>query len=236
MLDEVDVLVRKSGLLTYVTPMGKGNINESLENFSGMYFGAFTDESTKEAVENSDLVLYIGPIKSDVNTAWFTTKLQQEQTIEFYNGHVEIGYAKYEGIQMKAVLQKLSARIPSSPPHSPKFEWASTTNNPTTAVSVHQMPEPILHEYLWKRLSSWFQPNDIIITENGTANIGIWDSKFPPGVQAINQTLWGSIGYSVGAAQGAALALKDARSESRTILFVGDGNLPISGYKLRSSR
>ena len=146
------------------------------------------------------------------------------------------GYAKYEGIQMKGVLQKLSARIPSSPPHSPEFEWASTTSNPTTAVSVHQMPEPILHEYLWKRLSSWFQPNDIIITENGTANIGIWDSKFPPGVQAINQTLWGSIGYSVGAAQGAALALKDARSESRTILFVGDGNLPISGYKLRSSR
>lgn len=128
---------------------------------------------------------------------------------------------------MKGILQKLGARIESSPPHSPKLGLTSTTSNPTSAVSVNQLPEPILHEDLWKRLSSWFQPNDVIITENGTANIGIWDSKFPAGVKAINQTLWGSIGYSVGAAQGASLALKDAGSDSRTILFVGDGISPM---------
>ncbi|PVH88557.1 pyruvate decarboxylase [Cadophora sp. DSE1049] len=230
-LDEVDVLVRKSGLPTYVAPMGKSNVNETLENFSGMYFGAFTDAKTKEAVETADLILYIGPIKSDVNTAWFTTKFQQEKSIEFHSSHIEIGYAKYEGLQMKGVLQRLGARIESSPPHSPKL-GSSSTSEVIAPLSGEQSPEPILHEYLWKRLSSWFQPNDVIITENGTANIGIWDSKFPPGVQAINQTLWGSIGYSVGAAQGAALALKDAGSESRTILFVGDGSFQLTAQEV----
>ncbi|KAH7416981.1 thiamine diphosphate-binding protein [Cadophora sp. MPI-SDFR-AT-0126] len=230
-LDEVDALVRKSGFPTYVAPMGKGNVNETLENFSGMYFGTFTDARTKEAVETAGLILYIGPIKSDVNTAWFTTKFQQEKLIEFHSSHVDIGFAKYEGIQMKGVLQKLGARIESSPPHSPKL-GASSTSEVTALLSGEQGPEPILHGYLWKRLSSWFQPNDIIITENGTANIGIWDSKFPPGVQAINQTLWESIGYSVGAAQGAALALKDAGLESRTILFVGDGSFQLTAQEV----
>ncbi|KAH6709592.1 pyruvate decarboxylase-like protein [Leptodontidium sp. MPI-SDFR-AT-0119] len=230
-LDEVDVLVRKSGLPTFIAPMGKSTINESLENFSGMYFGAFTDTKTREAFESSDLVLYIGPIKSDVNTAWFTTKLRQEKTVEFHSDRIEIGFAKYEGIQMKGVLQKLGARIERSPPHSPKLDVSSTSEVPA-AVLGEQVPEPILHKHLWKRLSSWLQPNDVIITENGTANIGIWDSKFPPSVQAINQTLWGSIGYSVGAAQGAALALKDAGSESRTVLFVGDGSFQLTAQEV----
>lgn len=203
--------------------MGKSTVNESLENFSGMYSGAFTEAKTKAAVESSDLVLYIGPIKSDVNTAWFTTKLRQKKTIEFHSTHIEIGYAKYDGLSMRGVLQKLGSRIESSPPRSPVLLLSSTSEAPA-AASGENVSEPILHEHLWKRLSSWFQPVDVIITENGTSNIGIWDSKFPPGVQAINQTLWGSIGYTVGAAQGAALALKDAGSESRTVLFVGDGN------------
>ncbi|KAH7364536.1 pyruvate decarboxylase [Rhexocercosporidium sp. MPI-PUGE-AT-0058] len=230
-LDEVDVLVRKSGLPTFVTPMGKSTVDESLENFSGIYFGAFTDARTREAVDDSDLVLYIGPIKSDVNTAWFTSKFPREKTVEFHSNHIDIGYAKYEGVQMKGVLQQLGARIESSPPHSPKFGLLNASEGPA-ALSGEQVPGPILHEHLWKRLSSWFQPNDVIITENGTANIGIWDSRFRPGVHAINQTLWGSIGYSVGAAQGAALALKDAGSESRTILFVGDGSFQLTAQEV----
>jgi len=47
-------------------------------------------------------------------------------------------------------------------------------------------------------------------------------------VTAISQVLWGSIGYSVGALQGAALAVKEQKAERRVILFVGDGSLQLT--------
>lgn len=68
----------------------------------------------------------------------------------------------------------------------------------------------------------------LTVTETGTANFGIWDTKFPAGVTAISQVLWGSIGYSVGATQGAALAVADSSSNRRTVLFVGDGSLQLT--------
>lgn len=45
---------------------------------------------------------------------------------------------------------------------------------------------------------------------------------------AISQVLWGSIGYSVGALQGAALAVKEQGLDRRVILFVGDGSLQLT--------
>jgi pyruvate decarboxylase len=71
-----------------------------------------------------------------------------------------------------------------------------------------------------------------VITETGTANFGIWEARFPKGVTAISQVLWGSIGYSVGACQGACLAARDAGVARRTILSVGDGSFQLTAQEL----
>ena len=87
--------------------------------------------------------------------------------------------------------------------------------------------QSITHDWLWPRVGQWMQEDDIIITETGTANFGIWETKFPKGVIALSQVLWGSIGYSVGACQGAALAAKET-GKRRTVLFVGDGSFQLT--------
>ena len=70
-----------------------------------------------------------------------------------------------------------------------------------------------------------------MITETGTANFGIWETKFPKGVTALSQVLWGSIGYSVGSCQGAALAARET-GDRRTVLFVGDGSFELTAQEL----
>ena len=85
----------------------------------------------------------------------------------------------------------------------------------------------ISHDWFWPRLGQWLEAGDIVITETGTANFGIWETKFPKDVTALSQVLWGSIGYSVGACQGAALAAKETGNR-RTILIVGDGSLQLT--------
>jgi pyruvate decarboxylase len=88
--------------------------------------------------------------------------------------------------------------------------------------------EIITQGWFWPRVGQFLKENDIVITETGTSNFGIWETKFPKGVTAISQVLWGSIGYSVGSCQGAALAARDAGLDRRTILFVGDGSLQLT--------
>jgi len=85
----------------------------------------------------------------------------------------------------------------------------------------------ISHAWFWPRMGQWLPPDSIVLTETGTAEFGIWETRFPKGVTALSQVLWGSIGYSVGACQGAALAAKEM-GDRKTILFVGDGSFQLT--------
>jgi pyruvate decarboxylase len=80
-------------------------------------------------------------------------------------------------------------------------------------------------------LSSWLNPHDIILTESGTASLGIWDTSFPSNVRSISQTIWGSIGFALPAAQGAATAAREMKGH-RVILFVGDGSFQVTAQAL----
>src|SRR5690606_22900370 len=71
----------------------------------------------------------------------------------------------------------------------------------------------ITHAYLWPLFGKYLREDDIVCTETGTANFGIIESVFPPGVTLLSQVLWGSIGYSFGCCQGAALAAKELWEE-----------------------
>ena len=62
-LDEVHALIDKTGLPVFVTPMGKGAVNETHPNYGGVYAGDGSQPDVKERVEASDLILTIGAIK-----------------------------------------------------------------------------------------------------------------------------------------------------------------------------
>jgi pyruvate decarboxylase len=67
-LEETHDLIDKTGLPVFVTPMGKGAVNETRANYGGVYAGDGSQPDIKERVESSDLILTIGAIKSDFNT------------------------------------------------------------------------------------------------------------------------------------------------------------------------
>lgn len=226
-LEEVHGLVSKTNLPVFVTPMGKGAVDETHENYGGVYAGSGSQPDVQERVESSDLILTIGAIKSDFNTAGFSYKTSQLNTIDFHSSHISVRYSEYPGVHMRGVLQKVIQKI--------DLKKLSAIAGPKMANKVKENEdnsETITQAWFWPRAGEFMKENDIVITETGTSNFGIWETKFPKGVTALSQVLWGSIGYSVGACQGAALAAKDSGSDRRTILFVGDGSFQLTAQEL----
>lgn len=127
---------------------------------------------------------------------------------------------------MQGVLRKVIDRIGKL-----NIEAGPAPTNDISKEDQTSQGQVITHDWLWPRVGQWLQPDDIVITETGTANFGIWETKFPKGVTALSQVLWGSIGYSVGACQGAALAAKET-GHRRTILFVGDGSFELTAQEV----
>lgn len=225
-LEEVHDLVEASGLPTFVAPMGKGAVNETHKNFGGVYAGNGSNPGVSEVVESSDLILSIGAIKSDFNTAGFTYRIGQLNTIDFHSTYVRVRYSEYPDTNMKGVLRKIVQRMGTlSPASIPQITNRLPEKERTSTVPT------ITHAWLWPTVGQWLKEKDIIITETGTANFGIWDTRFPAHVTAISQVLWGSIGYSLGACQGAASAAKK-QGNRRTILFIGDGSIQLTVQEL----
>ncbi|RFU73121.1 pyruvate decarboxylase [Trichoderma arundinaceum] len=227
-LEEVHDLIEKTNLPVFVTPMGKGAVNEEHPTYGGVYAGDGSHpHQVKEIVESSDLILTIGALKSDFNTAGFSYRTSQLNTIDLHSDHCVVKYSTYPGVQMRGVLRQVIKKISASEINvqpAPVVENEVTKNlDPTSTIT---------QAWFWPRIGEFLQKKDIVITETGTANFGIWDTKFPSGVTALSQVLWGSIGWSVGACQGAALAAADDNSNRRTILFVGDGSFQLTAQEL----
>lgn len=193
--------------------MGKGAVDETLSNYGGVYAGDGSSAGVREMVENSDLILSIGAIKSDFNTAGFTYHTSQLNTIDFHSTFVKVKYSEYRGVRMHGVIKKIALKMP-------KYE-ARKVPEPKKEPLKNSLEDPtITHDWFWPHLTKWVRENDIILTETGTSGYGIWDVQFKRNTSAISQILWGSIGYAHGATQGAALAAKELENR-RTILFTG---------------
>lgn len=248
---ETRQLVEVTQFPVYTTPMGKGTIDEGgisgevdddpalavkiakslaqsrhsvASRFGGVYVGSLSEPSVKEAVESADLILSIGGLLSDFNTGSFSYSYKTKNIVELHSDHTKVRQAIFEGVKMKQTLNRLIS------------EYSKTNSayvaQPVSKVKLINTPAPphtpISQNWLWTRVSSWFQEGDIIITETGTSAFGIVQSRFPNNVIGISQVLWGSIGFTVGATLGAVMAAQEIDPKKRVILFIGDGSLQLT--------
>ncbi|KAJ4317958.1 hypothetical protein N0V84_007099 [Fusarium piperis] len=227
-VEEVHQLIDKLELPVFVTPMGKGAVNEDHPNYGGVFAGEGSHPPrVKQIVEDSDLLITVGALKSDFNTAGFSYRTSQLNSVDFHSTHCKIRYSTYPGVAMRGVLRKVIDKVDPASMPAPSI--------PEVVNEVEEnfdSSEVITQAWFWPRIGEFLIPKDIIVTETGTSNFGIWDTRFPPNVTALSQVLWGSIGWSVGACQGAALAAKDLGNGRRTILFVGDGSFQLTAQEL----
>ncbi|KAL2808449.1 thiamine diphosphate-binding protein [Aspergillus granulosus] len=239
--DVLNQLLDQLEIPTFTTPMGKSIVSENKPYFYGVYNGQVSLPGIAKAIEtNSDLVIDVGFIHSDSNTGGHSRNFSsQARSILVAADYVQVGHARYDNVYLVEFLTGLSETLSTYPlTRLPGQRRAFTIPNPPIPTDV--TAKHITQSWIWKRIGAMAGPGDIIIGESGTAQFGFSDAMFKPGVQYITQIYFGSIGYSVPACFGAAVAqleseawadaqaLNDRARRGRTILVVGDGSLQLT--------
>lgn len=224
---DVERLMDKTGFPTYVAPMGKGAVHEAKPNYRGCYAGTVSLEQVAEEVQQADLILEIGSLQSDFNTGGFSYNLDMDKIIAFHTGLTSVFHATFEGVGMNEFLPLVIDNLPKSVTET---DWKNLPP-PAHTQSIKPEDAPVItHNYLWNKVSDYLEPRSIIVSETGTAEFGVFNLRAPPDCKYISQVLWGSIGYSVGGATGAAAADRSRR----VYLFVGDGSFQMTAQEVSS--
>ncbi|KAI5306121.1 hypothetical protein KEM56_002153 [Ascosphaera pollenicola] len=224
--EHIREMVKLTGFPGFVTPLGKSLIDETDENFGGLYLGPITpDPETAEAIESSDVVVYVGRYPSDCNTGGFRQNLAEDGTlIILHSKYVTIGNKRYEDISFVPIVQKLLVQLHESGASLKRNAWKVTRNLPPV-LNPHGH---IKQSGFWPSFSPFFRKNDCIVAEVGTSQFAFLNMPLAANCDFHSQLFYGCIGYTVGGVLGILAARREMNTPGRVILFIGDGSLQMT--------
>ncbi|KAL6918524.1 hypothetical protein FSST1_010019 [Fusarium sambucinum] len=232
-VDEINQLVKITGWPTWTSAFGKGLVNEELPNVHGVYLAGYGNESSSKYFKTSDLVIFLGPHLSNINTHIFTAIPEESRTISFSPDKIKIHGTTVRDISPRQMIKKLIDMIDPTRLVEANGPNVSPQSTPTPPPS-----EGLCQDLFYPYINPIFRRGDIILTETGTASEGGQVFKLPQNCRFFTAVTWLSIGYMLPATLGAALAQRDrarARDEENTgraILFIGDGSFQMTAQEL----
>lgn len=209
-----------TGLPFATMNMGKAVINESHPQYIGNYNGNYGTEGVQAYIEKSDCIISFGSLLTDFNTGGFTTHINADVTIEIHSFYVQVHQSRYDNIVFSETIPALTKQLRD-------YQFKGKITQPKIRVQTFE-DKPLKHERLWHLMSGFIDKRAIVIGETGTSLFGALSMVLPDGVTFIGQTLWASIGYSVGALLGACIA--DPKRQA--VLFVGDGSFQLTAQEI----
>jgi indolepyruvate decarboxylase len=162
---------------------------------------------------------------TDFNTGGFTTNLDDNKTISANLNFVKIRHHDYENVYLGDFIQGLTKQLQHRDIASMDIQCASGG-----CVHRHTEPyrpdarQPLTIKRFFDRMSHFVKDDSIVIAETGVSLFSAAEMLMPQGAIFIGQTFYGSIGYTVGATLGAAMAAPDRP----VVLFVGDGAFQVT--------
>jgi indolepyruvate decarboxylase len=142
----VGALVRRHGLTNVVIRLaerlripvvtdvlGKASFPESHPQFAGIYLGALGDPGIRALLDESDCVLGIGVMLTDLGTGFWTQRIDPKARVMIDPDHVQVRYHRYDGLPITQVVSALLDRLPPSDRPAPRFDSSATGEYPIVA-------------------------------------------------------------------------------------------------------
>lgn len=201
--------------------MGKGLIDAKNKNYLGTFLSTFENMNAYNGLHESDCVICIGVINSDLNTYRTGLPCSPCEFIDIQGTCTTIENTNYENVLMKDMLNMLSEKIEAKhielPEKKPSFEKTKDAEN-----------TKLNSKYIYPRIQDFLKPNDMIFVETGIIPHGFAPTRLPENAEVNTQTLWGSIGWATPAMFGGQMAAKDRRA----ILLTGEGSHQLTATEI----
>ncbi len=218
-------LIDTTGFPFVAMMLGKTVLSEHHPQFIGLFAGDRSRGYVRDRVGSSDCILQLGGLMTDFNTGGFTTRLDDIKTISANLRSVKIQHHYYENVYLHDFIIGLTEKLSRRDPAAFKIQCAADgCVHRHTAPYQPKTQQPLTIGRFFDRMSHFIKDNSIVIAETGVSLFSAVEMLMPAGTTFIGQTFYGSIGYTVGATLGAAMAARDRR----VILFVGDGSFQVT--------
>ncbi|MGO8772407.1 MAG: alpha-keto acid decarboxylase family protein [Mycobacterium sp.] len=203
---------------------GKSLLDESSPDFLGIYAGSASAEPVRTAIEQAPVLVTAGVVFTDMVSGFFSQRIDPARNIDIGQYQSSVAGEVFAPLEMGTALDALAAILVRRGIKSPPV--ASPPAEPLPPPPPRD--EPLTQRMLWDRLCVALTPGNVVLADQGTSFYGMADHRLPHGVTFIGQPLWGSIGYTLPAAVGAAVAHPDRR----TVLLIGDGAAQLTVQEL----
>jgi TPP-dependent 2-oxoacid decarboxylase len=176
-------------------------------------------------VENSDCLIMLGVLLTDLDLGIFTAHLDQGNSIYSTSEKTSIRYHTYKAVYLNGFLQGLlKAGIRRRPdtliPHAAPLE-----------VFQPQPDAPVTIQRLFQRLETFFDDSTFVIADTGDALFASADIAIPRATEFMSSAYYATLGFAVPAALGVQLALP----KLRPLVLVGDGAFQMTGMELSTA-
>ncbi|MCW0216329.1 MAG: thiamine pyrophosphate-binding protein [Pseudonocardia sp.] len=188
----------------------RGAFAETDPLFAGVYCGEIGSKRAIIAVETADVLIEAGTLMADAVTGLFSHRDDPAHTIHLGVHTATVGGTVVDGVPFAVALDVLTGLVDGAALHRGLPEVPAA--GPVAGPELDQAT-------LWAHLERWLPAGSRLLTDIGTTFWGSTSITLPAGTDVVAQPVWSSIGYSLPATLGCALA-DPAR---RPVLVIGDG-------------
>jgi len=224
--DDLTRLVERLNVPIASTLLGKSIIREDHPLYVGVYGGLIARDEVQQFINESDCLLILGSILTDVEDLDADSPLLSEgRTIHATADRVAIKHHRYDAIRfqdfVRALVTNTLPSFPSRPLPTP-LPMLQGTIAPNTPVTLNG---------LFRHLDSRLDEHTLVIADVGESLFAAADLHVHRRFEFLSPAYYTSMGFAVPAAVGASFA----DPTLRPIVLVGDGAFQMTGTELSTA-
>ena len=226
--DDLARLVEQLNIPIASTLLGKSIIREDHPLYIGVYGGLIGREQVQQFINDSDCLLILGSILSDVEDLDASSPLLSEgRTIHATADRIAIKHHRYESIKFQDFVQGLV----KSPLPSFSQSQRSLPAQTLPAQSAPDLDAPVTLSGLFRHLDTVLTEKTVVIADVGESLFAAADLHVRHRFEFLSPAYYTSMGFAVPAAVGASFA----NPTLRPIVLVGDGAFQMTGTELSTA-
>jgi indolepyruvate decarboxylase len=219
---ELVALAEKLGAPVCTTVLGKGAFPMDHPLYMGVHIGPISPPPIVKRMDEADLVINLGCLKTDMNFGNRPPHIIQGRTVWAVDRRVDVKFHTYPDVAVRDFVRALLKQDLKT--HREKVEYADNLPK-EPARERHQIKVADILRTVNEFLAA--HQGYLVVAESGDMLFGGLDIRVPSGGTYLAQGFYASMGFAVPAAMGAQLG-----SGLRPIVLCGDGAFQMTGPEI----